>query len=607
MGYTGKDVVLGVMDVGFDFTHPTFYDTLGKTYRIKRIWEEKVSGTPPTGFIYGSELTDTNAMKAEHSDNTHASHGTHVTGIAGGSGYGSSTTDHKKYRGMAFESDIVLVGIMPDSNQWQNTGMSDMIDGMNYIYTYAASVGKPAVINLSWGTPVGPHDGTSLFSQACDALTGSGKIFVCSAGNSGDTRIHLSKTFASNDTVVNTFILFDANLNTKNTWLDLWGDVSKTFCVQASLYNDTLVSSTGYVCLDNAVHYLYLKGTNGDTCFVTFTTSTSEFNYEPRVYISLYSRNNDTVCLSIKGTDGTINLWNGYVRSGEGYAGELVDNGRPWATSGDVTHTVSDLVSTHSAIAVGAYVSKSGFRSITGNSYTFGSYAHQYALAPFSSQGPTVDGRVKPDISAPGMCVVSSVNRWDSTYIPGGVNYTDDVSYSLDTASGKKYYYGQMSGTSMSSPATSGIVALMLQAHPYLTPDQVRTILAETAIKDTFTGPLVIPGNNFWGNGKINAYQAVLTAANLPSAISNISNTLNCTLSPNPNNGSFIITYTDDKEENLLLEIYDTEGRLALRENWKASAGSNSKNCNLNKVQTGIYLTRVSSKNGASTFKTVVE
>jgi subtilisin family serine protease len=50
--------------------------------------------------------------------------------------------------------------------------------------------------------------------------------------------------------------------------------------------------------------------------------------------------------------------------------------------------------------------------------------------------------------------------------------------------------------------ATSGIIALMLQANPNLSPTQVRNILSQTAILDTFTGALPQQGLNTWGHGK---------------------------------------------------------------------------------------------------------
>ena len=68
---------------------PTFYDTLGNVLRVKRVWEQHKAGTPPTGFNYGNEITDTTNMLLVGNDVNSFSHGTHVGGIAAGSGIGS--------------------------------------------------------------------------------------------------------------------------------------------------------------------------------------------------------------------------------------------------------------------------------------------------------------------------------------------------------------------------------------------------------------------------------------------------------------------------------------------------------------------------------------
>jgi subtilisin family serine protease len=491
---------------------------------------------------------------------------------------------------------MVMVGIMPDSDQWQNTGVTDFLDGMNYVYTYAAAQGKPAVVNLSWGSPVGPHDGTSLFSQACDALTGRGKIFVCAAGNEGDTKVHLHKLFTSTDSVVNTFVTFQPGMNPKNTWVDVWGEQGKTFCAQVSLYHDTLVTSTGYVCLDNTIHEFYLVGTNHDTCYVTLTTSTSEFNGKPRIYLSIGSKVTDSICLSIKSFDGEIHAWNGYVRAGEGYFGDLTDFGKPWATPGDVYYSITDIASTHSAITAGAYAAKTTYRSIGGGTYVFNSYdAKLHDLAPFSSRGPGVDGTIKPDITAPGICVVSSVNSNDASFKLGGSNYTSVVSVSHNAISNKNYYYAQLSGTSMATPATSGIIALMLQANHNMNPDEIKTILAQTAITDTFTGNIPAQGNTNWGHGKINAYSAVIAASALATGNDNlVTNDLHCNLYPNPNNGFFSIEYNADKNETLQIDVYDITGKVITTDTWAVNPGYNKKRMLLRSYE-GLYFVKISS------------
>ncbi|MGV3637200.1 MAG: T9SS type A sorting domain-containing protein, partial [Flavobacteriales bacterium] len=64
-------------------------------------------------------------------------------------------------------------------------------------------------------------------------------------------------------------------------------------------------------------------------------------------------------------------------------------------------------------------------------------------------------------------------------------------------------------GTSMSSPAVAGIAALVLEADPTSTPQEVKEALMRTARRDTYTGAIPEGGSTMWGSGKVNAYQAV--------------------------------------------------------------------------------------------------
>ena len=98
-------------------------------------------------------------------------------------------------------------------------------------------------------------------------------------------------------------------------------------------------------------------------------------------------------------------------------------------------------------------------------------------LIGFSSRGPTFDGRTKPDVVAMGANVISAMPL---------------------TLNG----YRGVSGTSLSSPLIAGVAALILQAHPYLTPFQVRDALRETADRAQN------PGNEY-GWGLVNAYEAI--------------------------------------------------------------------------------------------------
>ena len=177
-GYCGKDVVIGIVDIGFDYTHRNFYDSTQSTYRVKRVWNQTVSGNPPSGYNYGTEYTTQSAILAAQYSHNNETHGTHVAGMAAGGG--SSESAMRKYKGMAPESDIVLVA---------TTMQSDAIhDGLTYILNYAQSVGKPCVVNMSLGGHTGPHDGQDGTERAVDNLFNNreGAALLVSAGNEGN-------------------------------------------------------------------------------------------------------------------------------------------------------------------------------------------------------------------------------------------------------------------------------------------------------------------------------------------------------------------------------------------------------------------------------------
>lgn len=604
---TGRGVVVGIIDAGFDYDHPTLYDSLHEQYRVKRIWAQKGSGTPPAGYTYGHEYTDSNAMKIAGCDTSITSHGTHVAGIAAGSGYGSNAANNR-FRGMAYESDMVFVGIMPAPSQWVNGGVTDVIDGMNYIYSYAASVGKPCVANLSWGSSMGPHDGHSLFSEACDALTGPGKIFTCSAGNSGEDTIHLQKTFTATENSVSTFVTFSPYLDTNNqkTWVDIWGDTSKSFCLSLKLYNSSTISdSTLSICITDTVQDYYLVGADGDTCFVTISMVASEYNGKPHALVSLHSFTTDNICMTATGVDGTIDMWEGYIAPPTGYYGAMKKLGYPFAVSGDTKMTVSDISSSFSAISVGAYTSKSSFTNINGATLSYPG-AVNGRIAPFSSLGPIADGRVKPDITGPGFSVASAVSSFDSAYFTGGDNYITVISKT--TIGSRTYPYAMSAGTSMSSPAVAGIIALMLQVNPNLNPDSVKNIINSNAITDSYTGVLPSSGNNTWGHGKINAYKSLRYLAQQAKVENTLTqDPLDCIIYPNPSKGNSTISYVSTKNDKLNIAIYDITGKLMLNNEWNVKTGGNIMSINMKNYAKGNYFIKISSGEKCCTIKHIIE
>ncbi len=589
MPYTGKNVVVGIIDAGFNYNHPTFYDTTGTLLRLKRVWEQKNGGTPPAGFSYGNELTDTSAMVAKGYEVNSFSHGTHVGGIAAGSGF--TGVNNLKYRGVAYESDLVFVGIRPEKSEWKTAGMSSIIDAANYIFTYAKSVGKPAVANLSWGCSIGPNDGSSLFAQALNNLCGPGRIFVNSAGNNGDENIHLQKQFSSSDTVIQSFVTFPTIAGEKRTWIDIWGEAGKQFSVQLRLFNgSTEQSVSGYFALNNTTTDTFLIGSNNDTCFFTLTATANEFNGKPHILVDAYSKTTNTLCLSIKGVNGTTHAWLGFVQNYNGYYGEFTSNNQPWAVNGDNKYTLGEMSCARSAITVAAYASKITFRNLAGTNQSYTGYGSTNQIAPFSSRGPTVDGRIKPDIAAPGMTIASAVNAYDVSYAPGGSNYAQSVA--VNNFGGRNYYYAEAMGTSMSSPMVSGIVALLLQVNPELNPQRIQGILAETAFKDNWTTQN--PDSSRWGAGKVNAYAAIKKAIQTVGVETIKDDALRTILVfPNPNKGFFQLELVAQSSGLLHVEITDILGKNLGVKPWKIESGTNVLPINFETENKGIYFVSI--------------
>ena len=610
MPYTGKDVVVGIIDAGFDYSQVACFDTSGTIFRLKKVWEQKKPGIPPSQYFYGNELSTSTSMFSAKTDAFGFSHGAHVAGIAGGSGFGSDNTQ-TRFRGMAYESDLVFVGITPPQDEWMNTGLSDVVDALSYIFSYATINGKPAVANLSWGCSVGPHDGTSLFSQACDNLTGPGKIFVCSGGNNGTNNIHLTKTFTATDTVVNTVLNLPDVQGQKRAWIDAWGDSASSFCLQASLTNgSTILTTIGSYCsndTNNAIYDLYLIGQNNDTCFITITTDSATFNGKPRIFLDVYNKTNDQFLITLRSTGSKVHMWTGYVKNKTGYYGSFLTSPNFLPTlPGNTMSTISDISSTKSAIAVAAYASNTAYTNILGNNVSYTWYVNEGNIAPFSSFGPTADGRVKPDISAPGLVIGSAVNSYDTTYaLTTGTGYPSVVTSYYKQQNNRTYQYAMLMGTSMSAPVAAGIVALMLQVSDTLTPDGVKSILKQTAIKDNFTGSIPSSGSNTWGHGKINAYRAILEV--LPvvgvEVVATTGEQLPCILYPNPNKGQYNIDYNAEKDDHLQLEVYNVSGSAVLSRNWMVKAGTNTTSVDLQSMPPGIYFSKISSGKGSVVIK----
>lgn len=486
--YTGDGVLIGVLDWGFDYTHPMFYDTAMTQSRVRAAWDQfKQSGPAPADFGYGTEY-DTPAALAAQSDTaniySYATHGSHVAGIAGGGGAGTP------YRGIAFDAQFVFCTFQVDA--------AAAIDGVAWMKQIADQDGKRLVVNMSWGLyHMGTLDGTSLLSQAYDQLADEGVTICVSAGNNGDIDFHLGKEF-SGDTLTSRvqFYPYSANEHMYGQSLIMWGTPGEPFstCLRVldGNYNphDTRWFHTA---TEPAVIDSFLVLFN-DTVFFQLTTDAAH-PLNDRPHFRLRVKNTNTmlgVQLRATAPSGTVHFWNVTdLVNDVGNWGQAFMGGMAGTTAGDRDYGIGEPACTEKVITVAACNSTTW--SPTGT-------PQEGNIAGFTSYGPTLDGRRKPDITAPGVNVASSIS-----------SFTDNA-YSailMVPFEGRDYPFARFSGTSMSAPAVTGTVALMLQADPTLTPAEIRSIIRNTALEDSKTGTIPPEGDLRWGMGKLNAYHAV--------------------------------------------------------------------------------------------------
>ena len=569
--YTGNGVIVGVIDDGFDYTHPTFRNlNNSQLTRISKVWEQ--SGVTTAPMSYGTEYVGSSVILNRMRDIINESHGTHVAGIAAGNG----GTSNSIYKGVAYDSEIVLV----------STNKTDVgvLNGLHYIFNHATAQNKPAVVNMSLGKHIGPHDGTSSFDSMSSTLTGNGRILVGSAGNEGSDPIHLVKSFTLTDNYCYSFILNEQvnNLISNGvSYIDVWGEVGKNFEVSVNVVKivNNQVQSVSYTPyyntnINNSSIQTSIQdsdSTNPDTTFIEIATETNSTNQKPHVALlinnSAQDDNAHLILFEIKSTNGIVNSWItplGANLLSTNRAVEFTNLGSANTSyiSGDTNMTIGEGGGTgNSIISVGAFSSKNTYTAFNGTTVNNGPIPSiDYpgpinAIASFSSKGPTADGRFKPDISAPGNVIVSSVSRFDSGYTATSIETVSGLTDSVNS-----WYFAAMQGTSMSAPMVAGIIALWLQANPNLTVAQIKTILQNTSITDSFTGTGSAIPNNIWGRGKINAY-AGIQYINQFLNVDTFDTTNNFIVYPNPTSSKIFIT---SKEHVSYYEIYNTLGQKVL-------------------------------------------
>jgi len=556
----GEGVVVGIVDTGIDYLHLDFReDTDGDGFeessRILALWDQSFG---MFGIRYSKEEIEDDIANGHGSSAGTVrqadvdGHGTHVAGIAAGDGSSSI----EGFVGVAPDATLVVVKT--------TFYTSEILSGVEYIFDMADAYGMPAVVNLSLGGHDGPHDGTSLFEQGLDELAASaaGRAIVVSAGNEGDQAIHAGKTLSGGAAS------YGIDLDASTVDLSVWYPGGSRFNVTITppsgdaivvpwgTETGPLTTASGTVRVDNA--WAGVNPNNGDNeAYIRMYGVTSFAGWEIEIR-------------DVQG-GGRFDLW--------------VTSGTATLVGGDSNHTIDEPGNADEVITVGAYTTKTSWPSQSGEQdwsdrYTLGE------IAPFSSRGPTRDGRTKPDLAAPGAWIcaaLSSDQGWQSAFVhPDG----------LHTVEG---------GTSMAAPHVAGTIALMLSEDPELTVAEIRSTLQSTAERDGQTGGTP---NLSWGYGKVDAAAAVDAIASAGPEPPPSTDEPTIVLGENPVVVSARFAYTvPEGTTSATLRIYDVAGGLVYGVPVSPGGGTVTWNLRTDRgdsVASGLYLYVLTTDRGVS-------
>ncbi len=559
--YTGQGVVVGICDIGFDPLHPTFgTPDESRVARVVQYMEQQ-----------GGRLVIEGVPEYEEwvTDNIEEWHGTHVAGILTGAGAGSP------YVGLAPEATLVAT-----VSQLSDVGL---LAGVEDVLEYARLNNKPAVVNLSMGNYLGPHDGTSLFSQYM-ALLGEEGIICMSSGNEGDSSNTLSVTFDSS--------LKSAAWRLNNmTWsnfdmygmTDIWcaderpvrlrlgvcdGDDSKrivTWSPEFILHDGEIWSGlAGEGALSEFGAYF-----NG-AFMITGGVDSRNNRYNVAVTFDFDSPEPSsrgawaryTLVMEISPISESPQHVDVFADGRYSWLRDLPGNPVPGSS-----FSVSDLCTGANVLSIGMYNNRTFAPSLGVGETATGYIAGE--VCRHSGYGTLLDGTVLPHTIAPGEPLVSSLSGpWAACHPDNLVGYAA----ALTDFTGLPAYWIAEGGTSMSSPYTAGVIACWLEANPELDIAAVKDIIALTNYPPSVTSPFISSDeatseetqssiNMRQGQGWLNPVAGLLEAMRRSDSgsVTDVASTIHIAVTPDQ------LMITNATSTDITITLTDMQGRVVLQ------------------------------------------
>ena len=463
----GNGILIGIIDTGIDYTHEAFRNADGTT-RIVSIWDQTIqTGSPPQGFLFGSEYTREQINQALSDPNPltvvpsvdEDGHGTFLAGIAAG-----NPNDAQNFSGVVPESGIIVVKLkqaktylrqffrIPDGPICYSE--TDIIFGVNYLMAIARNLGLPISICIGFGTSQGAHDERGILSSYLSLLADySGVAITIAGGNEGNTGHH----FHGNVQNTTDFITVDLRVasNVAGFSMELWGDAPSTFSVD-------ILSPTG--------EYIpRIPARIGETRVIRFIFEKTVIFID---YQLVESQTGDQLIL-MRFSEPTEGIWRFRVYS----SSDLQSNFHIWLP-------ISQFLPVETA-----FVEPNPYTTLTspGNTIipiivTAYNYTND-SLYLNASRGFTRTNGINPDLAAPGVNLIGPA--------PGN-------------------QYTTRSGTSVAAAHTTGVAAMALQwgitegYYTQLDSVEIKNLMLRGAKRD----PNLTYPNRDWGYGILDIYNS---------------------------------------------------------------------------------------------------
>lgn len=626
--YNGEGVIIGVIDSGFDFTHPVFKDENGNL-RIKAVYMSGMTYTEGRGkkaVVDGKEvdgsLFDTPEMILDtlQLKQTNTFHGTHVAGCAAASPIANvKGIAGGNLAGIAPKAELIMSETYGDEQQKKkyegsttDVEVLNVINAMNYMEEYAKKAGKPLIVTMSMNTAAGPHDGTSAESLAYKYFCDRGNIMTIASGNEGSEKCHVHKTIDADHPLKvllgrdNEFGFINYMLTDKPTKIRIFlYDIAKktevattnTYELVNGINSQAAISKEGEEAGEDELSkdlLKLMKDSEGKSRYYNSGGALAVKNgigetQDPKGGTRLLTTTTIIVIGKIISSDIRFGVEITANESIEQRAWINSDSGNEFEDAegfdkGSADVSVGDLCTTGVPISVGSWtannlvVDKPGEKPEPDKKETVGD------ISKYTSYGIDYAGHQHPFVVTPGNCVYSASNSFVDDEFNDVIADQNFSNQFKGQTTPRSYRWVKSNGTSMATPVAAGIIALWLQAaHDKgitLTIDKVKEIIEHSTDTDEFTQKAGIRA----GHGKLNAYKGILYVLGLPTAISELSQ-------HQPQGMTFRIAdgrlYAEGAEDGTAVTLYNLSGTIVRQSQVTGGAVS------LDGLQPGVYAVQI--------------